>query len=130
MTKRWMDALGVDICCMFPTPMLHLGMTPRPEVEVAVSQAYNRWLVETILSEEPRIKAMLYLPFSDPEASLRAVEEFGDKPGVIGFCVTSARYAGIWENKFMRTYAALEERGLPLGFHAAFLWGEDRVCLC
>jgi len=32
-----MDALGIDIVCLFPTPMLTLGLTPRPEVEVALS---------------------------------------------------------------------------------------------
>src|SRR5581483_6026325 len=26
MTKRWMDAMGVDYACLFPTPMLFLGL--------------------------------------------------------------------------------------------------------
>ena len=25
MTLRWMDAMGVDYACLFPTPMLFLG---------------------------------------------------------------------------------------------------------
>jgi len=25
LTKRWMDALGIDIVCLFPTPMLTLA---------------------------------------------------------------------------------------------------------
>ena len=32
---------------------------------------------------------MLYLPFNDPDASSRMVEEFGEAKGVIGFMVTS-----------------------------------------
>ena len=29
--RRWMDAMGVDIACMFPTPMLNLAACPRVE---------------------------------------------------------------------------------------------------
>src|SRR5271155_1620132 len=31
LTRRWMDAFGVDQTCLFPTPMLSLGLTPRVE---------------------------------------------------------------------------------------------------
>src|SRR5437868_9217931 len=44
MTLEWMDAMGVDYSCMFPTPMLFLGLHPQIEVEVAMCRAYNRWL--------------------------------------------------------------------------------------
>ena len=37
MTVEWMDALGVDYACLFPTPMLFLGTDPRVEVEVALA---------------------------------------------------------------------------------------------
>jgi hypothetical protein len=127
LTRRWMDAFGVDVTCLFPTPMLSLGLTPRVEVEVALARAYNRWLVDHVLSVEPRMKASLYLPFNDPEASYKMVEELGDKPGVVGFCVTAPRYKGVWDNVYAKTYAALEERGLPLAFHSGFMWGGDRT---
>ena len=35
--RRWMDAMGVDIACMFPTPMLNLAACPRVEVEVGIA---------------------------------------------------------------------------------------------
>src|SRR5262249_62159088 len=44
LTRRWMDAIGVDVAVMFPTPMLQLGLHPQVEVEVALARAYNRWL--------------------------------------------------------------------------------------
>ncbi|HUB96585.1 MAG TPA: amidohydrolase family protein [Stellaceae bacterium] len=127
LTRRWMDALGVDITCLFPTPMLALGLTPRAEVEVALARAYNRWLVEEILPHEPRMKSMLYLPYNEPKECLRMVEDFGDKKGVIGFCITAPHYRGVYDNAYAKTYAALEERGLPLSFHSAFMWGGDRT---
>ena len=76
-----MDAIGVDVAILFPTPMLQLGVHPQVEVEVALARAYNRWLCEKVLAKEPRIRSMLYLPFNDAEASFRMVQEFGKHAG-------------------------------------------------
>jgi len=70
LTKRWMDAVGVDVAVLFPTPMVALGVHPQVEVEIALSRAYNRWLCERVLSAEPRLVSMLYLPFNDPGRDL------------------------------------------------------------
>src|SRR5215211_16427 len=51
LTLDWMDAMGVDYCCMFPTPMLFLGLHPQIEMEVALCRAYNAWLCERILAK-------------------------------------------------------------------------------
>jgi uncharacterized protein len=128
--ERWMDAMGVDIAVMFPTPMLNLSNCPRIQVEVAMAKAYNRWLCDKILAADPRIKSMLYLPFHDPEASYEIVQEFADRKGVIGFMVTSTHYKANYDNAYMKTYHALEERNLPLGFHAAFTWTDQSLQLC
>ena len=126
LTLDWMDSMGVDYACLFPTPMLFLGLHPQVEIEVALCRAYNRWLCERILAVEPRLVSMLYLPFNDPEAAYQTVKDFGDKKGVVGFMVTSPRYKPVHDNAYMKTYALLEELGKPISFHAAYSW-EDRA---
>lgn len=121
-TRRAMEAMGIDYTILFPTVMLNLGLHPQVRVEVAVARAYARWMTERILPLDRRIKTMLYLPFNDPEASLKMVEEFGDRAGVVGFMVTSVRYRPVHHNSYMRLYAALQERDLPLAFHPAYNW--------
>jgi len=120
LVRREMDAIGIDYQVVFPTPMLELGMHPDPYIEAQLSFAYTRYLTEEILVHDPRIKTMVYLPFNDPEASLKAIEYFSEKPGVVGFMVTSARYKPVHHNAYMPIYRALEERNMPLGFHASF----------
>jgi predicted TIM-barrel fold metal-dependent hydrolase len=93
--------------------MLELGMHPDPRLEVAISWAYSRWLTEEILPHDPAIKTKIYLPFNDPQASLRAIERFSESPGVVGFMLTSARYRPVHHNEYIPVYRALEERGLP-----------------
>ena len=131
LTKRWMDAIGIDQLCLFPTPMLSLGLTPRPEVEVALSRAYNRWLVEEVLPQEPRIRSSLYLPLNDPEATYKMVKDFGGAKGVIGFTICSPHYKAVYDNAYIKTYKLIEEMNLPLVFHGAFAWGQDQsISLC
>jgi hypothetical protein len=128
---RWMDAMGIDYACLFPTSMLNIGMHPETAMEVDLCWAYNRWLTEKILPEAGgRIYSMLCLPFSDPEASLRQVETFGDRKGVTGFMVTTVRTLPVHHNDYMKVYRAIEERGLALSFHSGFNWMEPIFKSC
>ena len=125
--RRAMESLSVDYQITFPTPMLGVGLHPEIEVEVAVADGYNRWLTERVLPGDDRIKSMLYLPFNDPDACIRTVEQFAEKKGVVGFMVTSVRHRPVHPNSYMRLYRMLEERGLPLGFHAGPTWSGEHL---
>jgi len=127
--RRWMDALGVDIAVMFPTQMLDIATCPRVEVEVGLARCYNRWLCDHILVEEKRLNSMLYLPFNDPVACVDIIDKFGDKPGVIGFMVVATHHKAVHDNTYMKMYAMLQERNLPLAFHAAYTWGNQTLAL-
>jgi predicted TIM-barrel fold metal-dependent hydrolase len=128
---RWMDAMSVDYSCLFPTGMLNVGLHPQKEMEVEICWAYNRWLTENVLTScDNRFYSMLSLPFSDPDASLRHVETFGDRPGVKGFMVTTVRTLQVNDNAYMKVYRAMEERGLGLAFHSGPNWGEPVFRAC
>ena len=125
LARRAMDALSLDYQVFFPNGLLFLGMHPVKEMEVELATAYNRWIVEEVLPHEPRMKAMLYLPFNVPEAAEAMVKRFLGAPGVVGFLVTSTRYQAVHSNEYMRTYAMLEEAGMPIGFHAHHNWHNE-----
>ncbi len=128
---RWMDAMGVDYSCLFPTGMLSIGLHPQKEVEADLCWAYNRWVTEKVLPEaDGRFYSMLTLPFSEPEESFRQVEKFGDRKGVTGFMVTTVRNNSVHDNCYMKVYRAIEERGLALAFHAGPNWGEPIFKSC
>ena len=127
LTRRAMDSLGVDNMVVFPTPMLFLGMHPQPEMEVWLARAYNRWLIDRILAADDRIKTLLCLPFNTPEEAENAVAEFGDKKGVIGFCVPSTRYKPVHHNDYMRLYSMIQETGKPIAFHAGYHWHDPSL---
>jgi predicted TIM-barrel fold metal-dependent hydrolase len=43
--------------------------------------------------------------------------------------VTATHYKGVYDNAYAPTYAAMQERKLPLGFHAIFSWGDQSLRL-
>jgi len=130
LVQRAMDSMGIDYMVVFPTPMLVLGMHPQADIEVAIGNAFNRWLTEQILPQERRIQAMLYLPFNHPEACVEVVERYADTPGVIGFTVTSSRFRAVHHDSYMPLYAALQSTGKPLAFHSGFHWGDQSMQQC
>jgi predicted TIM-barrel fold metal-dependent hydrolase len=124
--KRAMDAMAIDYSILFPTALINMGILPEVEIQAALSHAYARWITERVLPNEPRLKTMISLPFNDPHASLQLVEKFGDRPGVVGFVVGSTVYRPVHHRNYMKIYAAIEERGMPIGFHSTFNW-QDRL---
>jgi len=127
LTRRWMDGMGIDVACLFPTPMLSLSTHPQPEVEVALAWAYNRWLCERILAEDPRICSMLYLPVNEPAQAVRMIEHFSGKKGVVGFLSTSNQKRPIHDNENLKIFAALQAHDMPLGFHAIYNWSDPAL---
>lgn len=130
LSQRAMDSMGIDYMVVFPTPMLTLGMHPQTDVEAALARAFNRWMTDEILPAEPRIKALLYLPFNEPEASLEIVEEHKNKPGVVGFSITATRHRAVHHNAYMPLYGAIQDAEKVLAFHSGFHWGDPSLQQC
>lgn len=122
LVHRYMDQMGIDYTVLFPTPMLNIGLHPQVQVEVELCRAYARWMTEELLPHSKRIKSMLCLPFNDPDESIRMIEEFGHRPGVVGFMVTSVRTLPVHHNRYIPIYHALWERSMPIAFHAGYDW--------
>lgn len=121
---RAMEQIGTDYAFLFPTPMLNLGLHPQAEIETAVAKAYAAWMTDIILPADHRIRAMLFLPFNDPEACLAMIEKYADFPGVEGFMITSVRRRPVHHKDNMKIFSALNERRKPLAFHAGYYWME------
>jgi hypothetical protein len=127
LTRRAMESLAIDYMVVFPTPMLMLGMHPQPEMEVWLARAYNKWLIENVLSADDRIKTLVYVPFNTAVEAERVVKEFADQTGVIGFCITSTRHKPVHHNDYMRLYAMIQETGKPIAFHAGYHWNDPSL---
>lgn len=113
-----------DLSVVFPDDLLAIGLHPNPMFEAAVALGYARWLTDVHLPAHPADRGMLYLPLSDAGAASALVAEYGSRPGVVGGFVTNAHFPRVHDNRYVGLYAALEERGLVLGFHPHSVWME------
>lgn len=125
LSRRAMDAMSIDRQVIFPTVLLTLGLARLASGEAQIAWAYNRWMVERLCAQEPRLLFLPYLPMQDPDMCLRIVRYFAGKPGVVGFLVTSQRFAPVHDNRYMKLYSEIEDTGLPLAFHAGPTWDDE-----
>ena len=125
LVRRFMDAMGTDYMCLFPTGMLSVGLMPQLDVEIALARAYTRWMVEKVLPGDDRVSGLVYLPFNSPDECFKMVQDFGDDPNVSGFLVTAPRYNAVHDNAYMKTYRLIEELDKPITFHGGVNWNDQ-----
>jgi predicted TIM-barrel fold metal-dependent hydrolase len=119
-----MDRLAIDYAVVSHPPLLYLAQHPMVEVETELSWAFAKWLVEEVLPGCERLRTMPYLPITDPQFSVQMIDEFADHPSVAGFTITALNYLPLHRNEYMKVFAALDERGLPLAVHTTHNWLE------
>ena len=92
LTRRSMAAMGAGFGVLYPTAAMRLAIQPKREWEYQLALAYNRFLANDLLPQEPQIRGMLYLPLHHPSEGLAMIEELGGMPGVAGCVIASGRY--------------------------------------
>lgn len=127
LTRRSMAAMGATYGVLYPTACMRLAIQPKRDWEFYLTLAYNRWIVNDLLPQEPQLKGMLYLPLHHAEDCVKMVEELGGKPGIAGCVVASPRYEKVQSKGMVRVLSAMEERGMVLAFHGMANWDEPAL---
>jgi predicted TIM-barrel fold metal-dependent hydrolase len=127
LTRRTMEAMGSKFAVLYPTTAMRLAIQPKRDWEYWLTLAYNRWIANDLLVQEPNLRGMLYLPMHHHAECLEMVEQLGSKPGIAGCVIASPRYERIFSKGMIRIFSAMEERGLVLAFHGMANWGESSL---
>jgi predicted TIM-barrel fold metal-dependent hydrolase len=113
-----MDKLGTDIHVLYPTVFLR-PVTTRPEAEVALYRAYNRWLADIWAKGKNRLRWAVMLPWSNMDAAheeLRFAKENGAcaifMRGIEGERLPSDPY-------YFSIYQEAADLDIPVCVHAA-----------
>ncbi|MGB7951375.1 MAG: amidohydrolase family protein [Candidatus Binatia bacterium] len=125
---RAMDREGLDVAALYPSIGLGIMMRDEmdPKLAAAIARAYNNWLYDFCQVDPKRLKAVGMIPLHDPD---EAVKEMQRVVGELGFVGVFARPEPLrdmpWHARYFDTvWSALEELGVPLGFHSAAAAGE------
>jgi predicted TIM-barrel fold metal-dependent hydrolase len=114
---RHMDELGTEVQVLYPTLFL-IGITEKPELELALKRSYNRWLADRTERTGGRLRWVCLPPLTDIP---RAIEEvrFAKAHGACAVLKKGDREAGAWlsDEYFYPFYEECERLDLPICFH-------------
>jgi uncharacterized protein len=114
-----LDLLGVDVGVLFPDSLLLHALLKPADYAVALARAYNRWLVDVWLGEDPGLIGALLAPHQDPSAAAAEIRRYGDHPRVgcvfLPTCCVDPLYG---HRSYDPLYDAAQEFGLPVALHS------------
>src|ERR1051325_7835835 len=115
---KHMDELGVDVQVLYPTIFLR-PYTRRPEVELAVTRSYNRWLIDIWKKAPERLRWVAVLPLLSMD---RALEEahFAKENGACGIFMRGLEGDKLLSDPhFFPMYEEAGRLDLPVCVHSA-----------
>ncbi|HWP56982.1 MAG TPA: amidohydrolase family protein [Candidatus Acidoferrales bacterium] len=123
-----MDREGVDVAVLYPS--IGLGILMREEIDprlaAAIARAYNHWLYDFCQADRRRLKGAAMVSFHDVTEAAREARRAADELEFVGvFARPEPLRALAWHSRYFDMFwEALENRGVPLGFHSAAASGE------
>ena len=117
-TSRMHD-LGIKRSIVFPTPLLHVAMDPRPEFELGVANAYVDFMLEHLVGKYKEVLTSVYAPTNSPDKAAELIDRVGTEKGFIGVMVPSMTQTLGGSEKWYPIYEAAQSKGLPCVMHAA-----------
>ena len=118
-----MDKEGIDVAVLFPSRGLSVLTNPEREARfaAAIARAYNDWMADFCKADPARLIGAGMLSVFDiqdaVDESRRAVEELGFRAVFIRSNIINGKN---WHDPYYEPlWSALEELGIPVGFHEA-----------
>ncbi len=119
--EGWMDFLqdvGIDTAVLYPTVGLSYGRIIDLDWSIAVTKAYNNWLYETYLKDNPRFKGMGLIPMQEPEAAVVELRRVVQDLGMCGAMLPSTGLkAHLGSKEYWPIYAEADRLGCCLAVH-------------
>jgi predicted TIM-barrel fold metal-dependent hydrolase len=114
-----LDALHVDEAVLFPDHLLSLAMVRDPAFAVGLARAYNDWLADRWLRQEPTLRGAVVVPPQSPGAGADEIRRHAANPGFVCAYLPAAGLKLLYGNEaYDPVYDAAQETGLPLAIHS------------
>jgi uncharacterized protein len=139
--QDWQTALeqgSIEAAVVYPTRFMHIGQVGIAEFAVELSRAYNDYLYDRFLRDEPRLKGIAVLPLQDIDAAVaelrRAVRDYGMVGGVLP---ADGLPRPLGHRDFHPLYEEASRLGCMLAVHSQnslrnndlFLWRDEAATL-
>jgi predicted TIM-barrel fold metal-dependent hydrolase len=113
-----MDALGIDVQVLFNSLWI-TPLTGRPDAEIALSWAWNRWLADVWRLGEDRLRWTCVVAALTPSEAVPQIR-FAKKHGAVGVCMRPFERERMMTDPFYYPiYETAESLDLPITVHLA-----------
>lgn len=114
-TENLLDPLKLDAAIASVVNGVHA--LHDPYLAAAMCQAINRWMVETYLDKEPRLRASLVVPFQNPEAAAEEVRRYANDKRFVQVLAICGGEHQLGHRYYWPIYRAAAEAGFALSIH-------------
>jgi len=114
---KHMDELGVDVQVLYPTLFLR-PITKRPDAELALCRAYNRWLADIWQKGKGRLRWAVQLPLLSMDEALEELRWSKDHGACAVFMRGLETHFPLHNPYFFPLYEEASRLGMPIGIHS------------
>jgi predicted TIM-barrel fold metal-dependent hydrolase len=115
--ERLLDPFDVEYAVLTGEDILTISSLLNPQAAAAVATAYNRYLIDELLSCDYRLKGSLMVATQDVQRAAEEVRTFGDHPDVVQVLLPCAATSDYGDPRYHPIYEAAVEVGLPVALH-------------
>lgn len=94
-----------------------LSILPDVDYATAVASAYNDWLINEFIPQDPSFLVAIGISGSDPAQAVKEIERWADHPRVVEIMMPSASTMPLGNRFFHPIYEAAQACGLPIAAH-------------
>jgi predicted TIM-barrel fold metal-dependent hydrolase len=114
-----LNTLHVNEAVLFPDHLLSLAMVRDPAFAVALARAYNDWLADRWLRDEPTLRGAVVIPPQDPVAGAAEIRRHAANRGFVCAYLPASGLKTLYGHElYDPVYEAASETGLPLAIHS------------
>jgi hypothetical protein len=118
--ERHLDAYDISLAMVEPDEAAAFAILPNAHLAARLCSAYNDWLLERWLQEEPRLRGMIVVPAQWPEAAAREIRRIGGREEFAGIFLPGAARIPYGNPVYDPIWEAANELALPVAVHTHF----------
>ncbi len=118
--EQHLDAYDVTYGVLTPDEAAAFSILPNAALGAKLCSAYNDWLLERWLLEEPRLRGLVIVPAQHPEAAAAEIRRLGGRDEFAGVFLPGAARIPYGNPVYEPIWRASAELGLPVVVHTHF----------
>jgi predicted TIM-barrel fold metal-dependent hydrolase len=115
--EQLLDRHDIEYAILTGEEILNVSCMPHAPFAAALARAYNRWMMDTWLPRDDRLRGSLVVATQDAETAAAEIRRTGGDPAIVQVIVSCGALTGYGDRRYWPIYEAAVEMGLPVAMH-------------